>query len=578
MIGSVGDTLRHLEVPIANHLWQSTVFAWLAACLTLTLRKNPAHLRFTVWFAASVKFLLPFALLVRVGHVLGTESRTPSPRLLVSVLEIAGQPFSRPIVSVAVHSTWREEFAATFPVLLCAFWIIGVTGIFAMWGLRWFQIFHIQRSAKPLNEGPEFDCLQLLALASGIRSIPILLSEQRFEPGIFGIVRPVLLWPASISNELQEPEAKAIFAHEVYHVRRHDNLAAAIQMFIEAIFWFHPLVWWLGSRQMDEREHACDEAVLDLGSEPAVYAESILKACKFYVESPLPCVAGVNGSNLKKRIVHIMSYKHATTVSTSRKLVLSSLAIAATAAPVLLGMSSSPRAMAQASSSSISSGPLRITAIARNSSGGLTLFKHTAEGTSISNATVATMIEMAYSVKSGQLTGAPSWVDQDRFDIAYTGGESSNSAKSLVSNEALKEVLAQQFHLVIHQETKPGPMFALVVGSGGTKFSTATPPNLPGTNEPILQMRVSKKDGQGQIAITGGPGGVADTLSAQVGRPIIDRTGLTGIYSINFHWATAASAESISGDLQQQLGLALVPQEGPVETTFIDSVTVPTGS
>ena len=92
-------------------------------------------------------------------------------------------------------------------------------------------------------------------------------------------------------------------------------------------------------------------------------------------------------------------------------------------------------------------------------------------------------------------------------------------------------------------------------------------------------MRVLEKDGQGQIAITGGPGGLADALSSQVRRPIIDKTGLSGVYSINFHWATdSASADSISADLEQQLGLSLAPQEGPVETSVVDSVSMPAGS
>ncbi len=429
-----------------------------------------------------------------------------------------------------------------------------------------------------MKEGFEFDSLQSLARAAGVRPLPILLFQSRFEPGIFVIGRPLLLWPAGISGELRKSEIEAILAHELWHVRRRDNLAAAVQMFIEAVFWFHPLVWWLGSRQVQERERACDEGVLELGSEPAVHAEGILKACKFYVRFPLPCVAGVNGSNLKQRIMRIMSYKHATAVSPATKLILSSIGFAAIAAPVLFGMDSSSRAMAQAGSSESSSGPLRIISVSRSSSAGPTLIKHTAEGTSISNATVKSLIEMAYQTKDRQVLGGPSWIDQDWFDVMYTGGEPSNAVGSLVSNEALKEVLALRFRLVIRQETKPGLIFALIVNNGGIKFPTATPPNLPGTNEPILQVRVIKKDGQGQVAITGGPGGLTDALSAQVGRPVVDRTGLTGTYNIDFHWVTAATADSISGSLQQQLGLALVSQEGPIETTTIDSVTIPTGS
>lgn len=223
----------------------------------------------------------------------------------------------------------------------------------------------------------------------------MLLCRGRLEPGIFGIIRPVLLWPDGISDELREPELRSILAHELWHARRYDNLAAAVQMFIEAIFWFHPLVWWLGLRQMDEREHACDEGVLQLGSEPAVYAEGILKACRFCVASPLSCVAGVNGSNLNKRMVRIMNYRGIAALTWSRKLTLSSLALVAIAAPVLLGMSSSQRAVAQASSAETPSGPVHITAITRNNSGStMTFIKHPDGGTSISNITVKALTEL----------------------------------------------------------------------------------------------------------------------------------------------------------------------------------------
>ena len=104
-------------------------------------------------------------------------------------------------------------------------------------------------------------------------------------------------------------------------------------MFVEAVFWFHPLIWWLGARLVDERERACDEAVLDLGNEPAVYAESILKTCRYCVEYPMPCVSGVTGSNLKKRILQIMTHQAADKLTLPRKLLLASVAVATVAAP-----------------------------------------------------------------------------------------------------------------------------------------------------------------------------------------------------------------------------------------------------
>ena len=85
-------------------------------------------------------------------------------------------------------------------------------------------------------------------------------------------------------------------------------------MLIEAVFWFHPLVWWISARMVDERERACDEAVLDRGNSPEGYAEGILRTCEYYLEAPLPCVTGVTGADLKKRIETIMRNRPAVPV------------------------------------------------------------------------------------------------------------------------------------------------------------------------------------------------------------------------------------------------------------------------
>jgi beta-lactamase regulating signal transducer with metallopeptidase domain len=51
-------------------------------------------------------------------------------------------------------------------------------------------------------------------------------------------------------------------------------------MLVEAVFWFHPLVWWIGARLLEERERACDEEVLRKTGDPAAYADAILMVCK----------------------------------------------------------------------------------------------------------------------------------------------------------------------------------------------------------------------------------------------------------------------------------------------------------
>ena len=123
------------------------------------------------------------------------------------------------------------------------------------------------RRAVPMPQGREVDTLrQLERTRRSHKPLAVFLSIGPVEPGVFGVFRPVLLWPAGISKHLQDNHVEAILAHEVAHVRRRDNLTAAIHMVVEAIFWFHPMVWWLGARLAEERERACDEEVLQLGS------------------------------------------------------------------------------------------------------------------------------------------------------------------------------------------------------------------------------------------------------------------------------------------------------------------------
>ena len=96
-------------------------------------------------------------------------------------------------------------------------------------------------------------------------------------------------------------------------------------MLVEAIFWFHPLVWWIGARLIEERERACDEEVLQQGTQPEVYAEGILRVCKSYLESPLSCSSGVTGADLKQRIEVIMTNRILPELTLTRKLLLASV-------------------------------------------------------------------------------------------------------------------------------------------------------------------------------------------------------------------------------------------------------------
>ena len=275
-----------------DHLWQSTAFALGAGALTVALRNNRADVRYWLWLIASLKFLLPFAMLVELGTHLMVPSAEPiagaSPAV---VIQQAVQPFSAadPVLSV-------RESPIDWTPILATVWAAGCAAVLLLWTVRWRRIAAALKSAEPL------------AIAA---PIPVLSTRSSLEPGLVGLRRPVLLLPAEIVSRLSAEEMAAIVAHEMCHFRRRDNLTAVAHMFVLTIFWFHPLMWWIGTRLMAERERACDEGVLDGGSDPQAYAEGILKVCKFYLHSPLMSASGVAGADLRRRVEMIMEHKGA---------------------------------------------------------------------------------------------------------------------------------------------------------------------------------------------------------------------------------------------------------------------------
>jgi beta-lactamase regulating signal transducer with metallopeptidase domain len=293
---------------IADHLWQSTLFALGAGLLTLPLRRNSAGVRYGLWFAASVKFLVPFALLSAAGGALASRFHIS---LLPPQAAAAAQPAGGPLARSALD--WAPQMmapATTFqapaavpashalvvpfdpaPLLVVA-WALGVVVLVLVWTMRWSRIRAALKAASPID----------LPIP-----LPAMSSPAQVEPGVVGVLRPVLVLPHGIADRLSPAELDAIIAHELCHVRRRDNLTGAVHMLVQALFWFHPLVWWLGDRLIAERERASDEGVVRAGHDRETYARGVIETCRLYLQAPLTCVAGAAGSNLEMRVEEIIS-------------------------------------------------------------------------------------------------------------------------------------------------------------------------------------------------------------------------------------------------------------------------------
>jgi uncharacterized protein (TIGR03435 family) len=330
---------------LCRHLWQSTLFLGIVALLALLLRKNQARIRYWLWMTASVKFLIPFSLLVSLGSHLPWPSHAVVPKTSPYVaIEEMSQPFlevtalNTPIDIPVAKPTASHVPIRIFPSVMTAVWLTGSITILIFWCLQWWRISRLVRSARPLIAGREADLLRKAELLARLpKSVPLLSSGTSMEPGVFGIIRPVLLWPEEITRHMDDAHLESVLAHEVCHVQRRDSLTSSVHMLVEAIFWFHPVVWWMERQLVEERERACDEAVLQLGNEAAVYAESILNVCKFSTESPIACISGVTGSELKQRIVRIMSGQGVRKLDLRRKVTLALTCVLAVVLPLAAG-------------------------------------------------------------------------------------------------------------------------------------------------------------------------------------------------------------------------------------------------
>jgi len=312
--------------PLIDHLWQSTLFALAAALLTLGFRKNGAKVRFFIWLGASVKFLIPFSMFVWLGDHLRWETAPSFPT--DSGFSILMGQIAEPAAVVTSNFAGAASGGASFQwgwnawTILLSIWLSGSLALLCFRLVQWLRLTAIVKTSTPL----QIDA-----------SIPVRETTSTLEPGVFGIFSPTLLMPMGIARHLEPAQLDAILAHELSHWRRRDNLTAAIHMLVEMLFWFHPLVWWIGSRLVVERERACDEAVIQSGNDRQTYAEGILRVCQHYVQPPL-FAAGVSGGLLRKRIEDIMTNPILSRLPAAKRCLLSLTAFLAVAVPIAIGL------------------------------------------------------------------------------------------------------------------------------------------------------------------------------------------------------------------------------------------------
>jgi uncharacterized protein (TIGR03435 family) len=202
--------------------------------------------------------------------------------------------------------------------------------------------------------------------------------------------------------------------------------------------------------------------------------------------------------------------------------------------------------------------------------------------------TLKLLIAAAYNLNPKAVSGGPSWIETDHFDIlALTPGETQPSHDQQMA--MLRTLLTERFKLAWHHEPKVFSIYALEVAKGGSKLK---PSAAPATDQPALISTVYPQ----RIVMPARNASMADFVSvlqrAILDRPVVDKTGLAGRYDFDLEWAPDES--QFGGDvgvapsdapippfftaLQQQLGLRLEATRGPIETIVVDHAERPSAN
>src|SRR5687768_6210141 len=154
--------VRDALVLVGDHLWQSTIFGAVVALLALALRHNGARVRYWLWFAASTKFLVPFAALVAIGGQVTWRSVEIVPFAESPILiDTISQPFSQDALTLGASSgrPAARPLADALPGAAIAIWALGCAAFLATWFVRWRRVKAVARRATPLTIGKEVTAL-----------------------------------------------------------------------------------------------------------------------------------------------------------------------------------------------------------------------------------------------------------------------------------------------------------------------------------------------------------------------------------------------------------------------------------
>ena len=311
------NSLLHFLNQCSPAWWEYTLHATWQAALTAAIllgvaalgRKWPAPWRYGLLLVALLKFAVPPFLSVPFGAFshLGPRMAASAPvnpaqpsTVVARGSDLAlgapaqaapglGLSLARPLAwsGFAAHTAKTPVRAGDPPGLrlhrtawLMLLHLAGFAAMLAWVARQLSRLRGAVRLSRPMAEGPLHLMLSSLAVELRIKRIPALrVSDRLAAPVAFGVLHPTVLMPAMNLSRLSEQELKVILAHELAHVRRRDLWVNWAQLWLQAIWWFNPLLWMLNQAVRKAREDCCDDLLLARRvTSGDLYCDTLLRA------------------------------------------------------------------------------------------------------------------------------------------------------------------------------------------------------------------------------------------------------------------------------------------------------------
>jgi beta-lactamase regulating signal transducer with metallopeptidase domain len=263
----------------------------LAAIITFVLRNRSAALRHHIWATAVVVQLAVLAFIpvlptITLPIIPAIQADFDAPLVAAFNAEEVATPTGSPTATTPETTTGPEPVtkpSRTVTDYLFLIWVIGGAVILARFLIGTLLMARIAYKGDRVDDGEWLVLAQRIARELGItRPVTMIWGDKVSVPITWGVLYPMILLPES-AREWPIERRRFVLVHEMAHVKRFDALTQFLAQITAAVFWFSPFVWIAEWRMRIEREHACDDTVLQHGTEPTLYADELLQMVRSLV-------------------------------------------------------------------------------------------------------------------------------------------------------------------------------------------------------------------------------------------------------------------------------------------------------